>query len=314
MIFGILALPVMALLWISLDALRIELQPGRGQAVALAAQYIGALAAAAASARIESGALAALVLAMLLALGLAAALLIDEPEPLPRAAGAETQASAAGIFRTLTRPWSAFFARHGSATGLLLAAIALYALGASAADYLGKQGYVIDIIGAGRADADVIGTTRLAMAPFELVLSLLGALAGMLVAFRLTPARAFIALQYAVLGLVAFFLLCKLTLGFTVITVALLFGVRALVFAAAIVIYGVVAARLTARPYTAGQFALLRLFVGLFWLSEAGMSRLAPMAGSIATAGAAAIAALAAIACMRAAERAARRTPPIDHG
>lgn len=314
-VFKILLIPVMGLLWISLDALRIELRPGRAQAVAFGAQYIGALAGAALASGVGGTVIASplgLISVVLLAVGLVAALLIDEPAP---PAGAPD--AARGILATLMRPWSDFFARHGAAAKLLLAAIALYALGASMADYLGKQGYIVDIIAAGRdsadrggADRDAIGAARLAMSSLELAFMLLGALAGMAVAGRFAPARAFAMLQYAVIALIAFFIACKLTLGFTVITVAGLFALRTLVFSFGGVIFAVVAARLTARPYTAGQFALLVLFVALFWISEIGLNRLAPMVGSLAVSAAGIVAAVLALVCMRSAARAVRR--PVD--
>lgn len=305
-VFGVLVVPVMAILWIALDALRIELRPGRAQAAAFFAQYAGALAGAAVAGQI-GGAGAASPLGplsvVLLAIGLGAALLIAEPAQQPGAA-----APAAGAFATLTRPWADFFARHGRSAKWLLAAIACYALGASVADYLGRNGYIADLVTADRSGADDIGAARQAMSSLELAFSLLGALAGAIVAGRFAPARAFAWLQYAVIALIALFVACRTALGFTPITVALLFALRTLVFAFGAVIYAVVAARLTARPHTAGQFALLGLFVALFWISDAGMNRLAPRAGSLPLALAAIGSICVAVLLMRMAARAARRS------
>lgn len=305
-ILGIFAVPTMALLWISLDALRIELRPGRAQAMAFGAQFIGALVAALIADRLGSTGIDSplgFVAVVLLALGLAAALVIDEP------AKPDTPPARAGFLATLAQPWSAFFARHGAAGKFLLAAIAFYALGAGVADYLGMQGYVIDIIAAepGAATREPVHAARLALSSLELAFLLVGALAGMAVAGRLAPARAFTLLQYAVVATIAFFILCKLVLGFTVFTVAGLFALRTLVFAFGGVIFAVVAARLTARPHTAGQFALLVFFVALFSISDAGMNRLAPLIGSLPIAAGGIVAAIIALALMHLASGAARR-------
>lgn len=307
-ILGILAVPVMALLWISLDALRIELRPGRAQAAAIGAQFIGALAASLISMLLAAGTIASpmgLVSVVLLAVGLGAVLRIDEPAPLAR-----RPAPAQGILATLARPWSDFLARHGASAKFFLAAVAFYAFGAGIADYLGRQGYVVDLIGGDRGSEGLedIGAVRRAMTSFELAFMLVGAAAGMLVAARGAPARAFAVLQYAVLAQILFFVLCKLTLGFTVLSVAGLFAARTLLFAFGVVIFAVVAARLTARPHTAGQFALLGAFVALFWISDAGLNRFAPALGGLATSALGAVAAAIAIACMRLAARVAQRS------
>lgn len=300
---GIVALPVMALLWISLDALRIELRPGRAQAVALAAQYLGALTSAAIVAHLlgepRNWPVSAIVFAPLLALGIIASFSIAEPAPGAMAA----RDRAPGVLGLLIEPCSAFRGRFGSAGMLLLASIAFYALGASLADYLGKLGYVVDVIGPVRPVGDASAATKLPMALLEVVVAAIGGLGGMLIAFRLAPARAFMVLQYLLFAFVISFLVCRLFLGFDVLTVALLFAVRTLLFAAGLVIYGVVTARLTARPHTASQFALFAVLAALFWISEAGLYRLAPTLGSYAVSVAALIAALFAIDFMYLARR-----------
>jgi hypothetical protein len=305
-LLGIAAVPVMALLWLSLDALRIELRPGRAQAAAFGAQFIGALAAGLISALMAAGTIhspMAFVCIVLLAVGLGAVLVIDEPAPLDG-----SPAPAPGLLATLARPWSAFLMRHGASAKFVLAAIAFYALGASIADYLGQQGYVVDIIGSGGIEgAEELAAARRAFTSLELAFMLMGAAAGTLVAGRFAPPRAFAVLQYAVLALTLAFAFCKLALGFTALTVAGLFAARTILFAFGVVIFAVVAARLTARPYTAGQFALLGVFVTLFWLSHAGLNRFAPALGGLTVSAIAAVAAVLAMACMRLAARVARR-------
>jgi MFS transporter, PAT family, beta-lactamase induction signal transducer AmpG len=313
---GIIALPVAGLLWISIDALRIEARPGREQAYAVAAQYIGALLASGIVSRFggDAGTSAPMAIAftVLLAAGLGAVFLLRGE----RASSPTDNVSALlHLARTLTAPWRAFFAQHGAASGLLLAAIALYAIAGSAAEHLGKNGHLYEIIDPTRPDADSdrhVLASQIA-SPFELVVSLLAGVAAMFAAARLAPARAFAVLQFAVVAVTVFFLACKLVFGFTVITVGLLYALRAMLISAAMVIYAVVAARLTARPNTAGQYAMLGLFVSLFWLSETGLNWIGPMLGSYVTAGGAIAASVAALFCMRAAARIVRRGP-VDRG
>jgi hypothetical protein len=312
---GVLALLVWALLSISVDALRIDLYRGRSQAAAITAQYFGSLAAwtiATLPIRDWYYLAPAILCALLFAIGFGAVLLIKEPPPI---SGAE-EARAPLFLGTLARPWSTFFARHGRASGFLLAAIAFYALAASAADFLGREGYLVDILRAARwQDADPDNDRALrAMGTQEIALSAIGALGGLFIAFKLLPARAFGVLLYAILGLLALFALCKSWLGFTVFTVAGLFALRTLIYGASFVIYATVAARLTARPDTAGHYALLALFGGLFWISESGFVSLAPLIGGYAMTAGAAVAAILAIILMRLAARAAKRAPTIDPG
>jgi hypothetical protein len=304
---GILAIVVWALLWISIDALRIELYRGRSQAAAFTAQLFGSFAAWA-IAKLPTGdwhfLAAAFLYAGLLTLGFGAVFLIKQPPPMTGAD--ETRATS--FLGTLALPWSTFFARHGRASGFLLAALALYALAASAADSLGQQGYALDLLTTTRwaeIDFENMRASRTAGAQ-AITISALGAVVGLLIAFKLPPARALYVLLYANLGLLAFFALCKAWLGFTVLSVAGLYAMRTLISGAAYVIYATVAARLTARPDTAGHYAMLALFTGLFWISDGGFIVLGPLIGSYAVTAAAAIAAIAAIILMRAAARISR--------
>ena len=82
---------------------------------------------------------------------------------------------------------------------------------------------------------------------------------------------------------------------------------RTLILGAAYVIYATVAARLTLRPDTAGQYMLLGLFVGLFWISDSGLGALGALIGSYALTAGAAVAGTAAILLMRLAARMAKR-------
>jgi hypothetical protein len=308
---GIIAMPVVAALWIAIDALRIEIRPGRGQAYAVTAQYVGALLASAIVSRFGGdggeSALKVAALTLFLAAGLAAVLLLRSGHDAPgvEAAAASRWANLQYIGGILAGPWAGFFARHGRASGLLLAAVALYALGGGVAEHLGKNGHLYDILDPARPDADSDRHTQASqfVTPFELVISLLGAVTAMVAARRLAPAKAFALLQYATIALIGCFLACKLVFGFTVIAVGLLYAARTLFIAFAIITYAVVAARLTARPHTAGQYAMLGLFVSLFWLSETGLNWIGPILGSYAAAGAGVAASFGAIVCMRIASR-----------
>jgi hypothetical protein len=306
-ISGVPALLIWAFLWISIDALRIELFRGRAQAVAAAAQYLGTLLAWVVAARLAPDKIdlsSAVGFALLLALALGAVLLIKEPPTV--SVGGEALPST--IPGTLARPWSTFFARHGRASVFLLCAIACYALAGSAADYLGRQGYVIDLLRSSQIDIDLDGPRAPPSgSPQEFAFSALGAAIGLLMAFRRAPYRAFFLLLYATLGLLGFFALCKAALGFTVFTVAGLFVLRTLIYGASYVIFATVAARLTAGPDTAGQYAILALFVGVFWLSAVGVGLLGSLVGSYAVAAGAAVAGIAALLLLRAAARISQR-------
>jgi hypothetical protein len=309
---GILAIVVWALLWISIDALRIDLYRGRSQAAAFTAQLFGSFAAWA-IAKLPTGdwyfLASAILYAGLLALGFGAVFLIKEPPPMTGADATRTSS----FLRTLARPWSTFFARHGRASGFLLAGIACYALAVSGADFLGQRGYILDILRANPPDYDYkISDAYGAVSAQEIASSAIGAVAGLLIAFRLAPPRAFVFLLYAALGLIGFFVLCKAWLGFTVFTVAGLFALRSLLSGASFVIFATVAARLTARPDSAGHWALLSVFVGVFWISVDGFTALGMLSGSYSIAVGAAVAGIAAIVLMRLASRAAKPAAAID--
>jgi len=305
-ISGILAFPVHALLWISIDALRIDAQRGRAQAVAYAAQFSGVLAASLIISRFAGDQITlplTLAFGALMALSLGAVLMIKEPS-----AAAEGLPAPASVLATLARPWRTFLARHGKASGPLLAALAAYALAASAADFLGKQGHLIDIlISAGPSFETANMGAAMPMSTQESGLMLIGAGAGLIIAFRHPPARAFAALTCAWLAVVALFVACAAVLGFTVFTVAGQFAFRSVIAGAGFVIFWSIAARLTARPNTAGQFAILGALIALFWISDGVFRLISSIIGGYALAGGAAIAGVAAIILMRTAARISRR-------
>ncbi len=228
---GVVVLPVAAVLWIALNALRVELFPGQSQAVAFAVQFLGSAAAWAVTARFFAGPVSsatAAAFAGFLALALGAILLIREPKSL-----ATPAPEPADLGAQLARPWRTFFARHSRATPWLLASIAFYALAGSTADYLGKLGLTIDLTSDQPTVGHDVEKAWKAAATLEITLQAIGAVAGMLFAFRMAPARAFILLVCAYLALIALFLLCKAYLGFTVMTVPALHAVRSLLAGAA---------------------------------------------------------------------------------
>jgi hypothetical protein len=137
---------------------------------------------------------------------------------------------------------------------------------------------------------------------------LLGAGAALL-AYRVSPMRAFVHLQRFVIALAALYLACRLALGFTPLAMSVLVVATYLVGAAAFVIYATVAAALTAPPHTAGHYALLGLFAALFWLGDTILERLAPFVGTSALAAGAMVCALAAIGGMYVARRMAGPRP-----
>ena len=303
-ISGVAAMIAFSFLWIAVDALRIELYRGRAQAVAMAAQYLGALTAAALAARFTFDVHTvqpALIFGALLAVALGAVVSMKAP-------AARAGDPAASLPALLARPWTTFFARHGSAAGFLLGALALYALAGSAADFLGKQGYLVELLRGDSRTYDPGPSDALAAASTqEIAFTAIGVVAGMLIAYFVAPARAFFVLMLAYLGLLGFFLLCKVELGFTVFTVAGSYALRTLIYGVSAVIYFTIVARLTAPPDTAGHVAILALVSGVPWLSETAFAALAPTIGGYGLAAGAALAALGAIACMRRAARAARR-------
>ena len=309
-ISGIPALLVWGLLWISVDALRIDLYRGRAQAAAYTAQVFGSLAAwtiGTLPVRDWHSLAPAILGAALFMVGLGAVFLIKEPPSV-----SADEARPPSLPAALAQPWSAFFARHGRASGFLLAAIACYALAACAADFLGSKGYGVDVLRSSHVDFDQVSAVSRAYGAVgaqEITLTAIGAVAGLLIAFGLSPVRAFSVLVYANLALLALFALCKVWTGLTALNVAGLFALRTLIYGASFVIYTTVAARLTARPHTAGQYAMLALFVGLFWIGEDGFTFLASRIGTFATAAGAAIAGLAAIVLIRSAARVAYSAP-----
>lgn len=305
-ISGVLALVVWALLWIATDALRIELYRGRSQAAAFTVQYFGSLAAWALLSmpvRDWHYLAPAALCAFLFALAFGAIIFIREPSPVSPV----DPARAPFLLGTLARPLTSLYAQHGRALGFLLAAFLCYGLAVGGAEYLGEKGYVLEILRANSAiyDADANNAYN-AVSAQEIAIAAAGALVGLLIAFRLPPSRAFFVLLYAALGLIGFYVLSKAQLGFSAFTVAGLFALYKLLFAASYVVFATIAARLTRRPDTAGQYALLSLSVSLLSLSTEGFSQLAMLIGGYAVASGSAAAAITAIFLMRSAARAAR--------
>ncbi len=300
---GAAAMIVHAFMWIAVDALRVELYRGRAQAVAAAATYLGGLTSIFLLSRLAlhgDTAEAAAAYAVLLAVGVSAVLLLREP-PAPANVGAADTIAYLGA-------WRSFTARNGPAGLFLLAAIACFALAGSIADFLGAQGYLVDLLrtdfrnyepSTGNADAFLNSQT--------MTFTAVGVVAGMLIAFAMTPTRAFVFMMLSILALLIFFVLCKIALGFTVFTVAGLFILRTLIWSGEFIVYLAIAARLTAPPHTASHLAIIAVFGGVFWLSEKGARALAMPYGSYALAAGGIVAAVAAIVLMRLAARAARR-------
>jgi hypothetical protein len=297
---------VYALSWIALDALRINLFRGRAQAVAAAAAYLGGLSSLFALSRLAipgDTIASAATYAALLGIGIAAVLLLREPPP-----AAEGNAAHSVPY---LGAWRSFVARNGTAGLLLLAAIACYALAASVAEFLGQQGYLIDLLrtnfrdyDASTGDADRVLNTQ------EITFTAIGVVAGMLIAFTMSPPRALTTTILSILALLVFFVLCKIALGFTVYTVAGLFVLRTLIWSGAYVVYLTIAARLTAPPHTASHIAIITVFGSVFWISEHGLKALAMPYGTYAIGAGGVVAALAALILIRIAARVARPAVP----
>jgi MFS family permease len=308
---GVAAMFVSAFLWIALDTLRIDLYRGRAQAVAASALYLGGLTSLALLTRlaVPRGTVEeAATYAVLFVIGVVALLLVREPAADPAGATAPSI--------PYVRAWTTFVARNGRASGLLLAAIACYALAASAADFLGRQGYIIDLLRTDFRNYEPLTGDGLSLVDSQTTVTMaIGVAAGMLVAFAMPPARAFGLMMLSILGLLVFFVLCKIVFGFTVITVAGLYVLRTLIWSGAFIIYVTIAARLTARPNTAGHLAIVAAFGGVFWISEKGMTAIAMPYGSYAVATGGIVSAIAAMALMHLAARVAkteRGAPGID--
>jgi hypothetical protein len=306
---GAAAMLVSAILWIGLDALRIDLYRGRTQAVAASALYLGGLTSLALLTRlaIPRGTVEeATAYAALFVLGVGAVLLVREP---PRAADDPAGTAASSV--PYARAWTTFVARNGRAAGFLLAAVACYALAASAADFLGQQGYIVDLLRTDfRGYEPTTGDGLRMVGTQTTVTAAIGAVGGMLVAFSVAPARAFGFMMLSILALLIFFVLCRIALGFTVFTVAGLYVLRTLIWSGTFIIYVTVAAGMTARPNTAGHLAIIYVFGGVFWISDLGMNAVAMAYGSYALAAGGIVAASAAILLMRLAARVSRR--PVD--
>jgi hypothetical protein len=237
-----------------------------------------------------------------MALAFGAVLLIEEPRR------AESSPAPESIPALLARPWRMLLARHGASAGFLLAALAAYAVAGSAADFLGRHGHLIDYFVSQGAGFDTAHQRVVeVMATQEVVLMLIGAVAGLLMAFRMPPGRVLAVSAGAWLAVVALFILCKAALGFTVLTVAGLFALCALIGGATYIMVWTVAARLTAPPDTAGQFALLAFLLALFSVSGDLFRVMSAAIGGYGIVAVAVAAALAAIVLIRMAARSPRR-------
>jgi hypothetical protein len=301
-ISGAAAMIVHAFLWIAMDALRIDLYRGRSQAVAATATYLGGLTALVLLSRFalpgDTVEMAA-AYATLLAIGIGAVVLVREPP-------AVADADAANAVPYLGA-WRSFMARNGLPGVYLLAAIACYALAASVADFLGAQGYLVDLLRTDFRDYDTSTSDAEAVLNTQTVtLTAIGIVAGLLIAFGMAPARAFAFVLLSILALLIFFVACKIALGFTVFTVAGLFVLRTLIWSGAFIVYLTIAARLTAPPHTAGHVAIITVFGSVFWISEQGLRALAMPYGSYLLAAIGSAAAIAALVLIRIAARVAR--------
>jgi hypothetical protein len=317
---SILAIPVTAVMMVGVDALRVEVAPGRAQAIVYTSQYLGSLLCAAVlGVLVGSGAVGPKppllgLFAVQLAIGLLVLAKLPEPAPAPLPPVGRSALSEAAWFlrppeylwRALVQPWVAFFARHGGAAPLLLAAIGFYGLAWSA----GQQLTTTALAPTDEAELDRATALLSVLSWLTYVLSPLGAIIGAIVALRASPPRAFTMLQKAIVAFVLLFLVLKLASGATAGGYLVISFLRTPLNSVAFVIFWVVVARLTAMPHTAGQFYLLSTFLALFWLSSQATSAVERALGTIITAGAVCACALGAIACMHLAGRVARQRRP----
>jgi hypothetical protein len=301
-------------------AFRIQLRPGREQAMAFAAQYLGA----------TIGQYAALlgggsgfsyphagVVALLLCLAIWAVARFTEPES-PRM-GADAFARVPPLVppplvplefvaRTVADPWRALFRRHGGGSALMLAALGFCGAAIGGAHFLGVAGISMGL----ETPRDQEAIDRMANAvalilPFGIIFMLAGLVAGIAVSLARPAPQAFRLLQNVIIAYAVLFLVCKLTSGSIGISAATMALASALLEPFYMVILAVILARLTARPHIAGQALILIAFATLPRLSSGLLYRIASEIGTLALAAFVIVMALAALFCMWSAEQIARQ-------
>lgn len=307
-IAGAPAMLVSGLLWIAIDALRIDLHRGRAQAIAIAAQYMGALASERllTALALQGPTVTSLaVCAALLLAGLGAVRLMRETE---RPAAAPSGAAAEPISISYARPWRTFFAWNGRASPYLLAAIAFYALAASTAEFLGRYGYTAELLRTDLRQFDAaLGDALTLIGRLTTPLTAAGVVAGALVAFSAKPARAFSWMAVSALAMACFYVVCKIGFGLTIYTVPALYVLRTLISSGAFIVFIAVTARLTAAPDTAGHVAIISVVGGMLWIGNDALNPLAELLGTVPLAAFAVVAAMTSLLFMRLAARAAAR-------
>ncbi len=323
-VYGTVAFVIATFLFVAVQAFRIELAPGRAQAIAFGALYLGAWIGKFAGWFAGEGAALSLpyaaLCAVLLALALWAVLRHDEPRDVPvfdEAFGRvppgvpTVLVPLEAVARALVRPWGAFFERHGPAGALLLIAIACSALAGSVVSYLAKQGYLYETEMAG--DREAIARIQDGMRwvlYFGYPAVIAGFAAAVALALTNSPARAFGLLQKAYGAFFILFVICYLASGASPATFAILALALATLDPIETIILGVVLARLTARPHTATQIMILLLFAYTFALPAWIYARLAGAIGIPGIVILGFVFALAAFLCMQAASRMAPHRRP----
>lgn len=323
-VYGLIAFAAAAILVVAVHAYRIELRPGRDQAIAFGALYLGAWIGKFAA--LFAGAGAALSLpyaascALLLALALWAVIRHAEPvdEIIAPQAFAHVPAGIPTVLvpleaaaRTLVRPWGAFFERHRGASAFLLIAIACSAVAGSVASYLARQGYLFETEMAGNRDAIArIQDGMRWVGYLGYPAAIAGFATAVVVALSHSPTRAFCFLQKAFGAFFILFTLCYLASGATPTTAAILALALTALDPLATIIVGVVLARLTVRPHTAGQIMILLFFAYTFSLPAWIYARFAGEIGIPGIVILGIVFALAAFLFMQAASRVAPRRRP----
>jgi hypothetical protein len=319
-IYGYFAFIVVGVLFAAVLAFRIQLRPGREQAMAFGAQYLGAtIGQYAALLGGETGLSYphAGVVALLLCLAIWAVARFAEPEP-PRM-GADAFARVPPLVppplvpfefaaRTIADPWRAFFRRHGRGSTLMLAALAFFGAAIGGALFLGAAGIAIGL----EAPRDQEAIDRMAngvalILPFGIIFMLAGLVAGIAVSLARPAPQAFRLLQNVIIAFAVLFLVCKLASGSIGLSAATMALASTLLEPFYMVILAVVLARLTAGPHIAGQALILIAFATLPRLSSGLLYRVASEIGTLGLAAFVIVMALAALFCMWSAEQIARQ-------